>query len=521
MGRSRGGAAKDLKYEPERRIALAALVVGVVITVSGPDVSDQFTVRAQSQPSALERIVAEVTRGSEMVETARLLTDVYGPRLTGSPHLKALGGVLVERLTKWGVPQARLERWGPFGPGWTSDRFSALAIAPASFPLIAFPKAWTPSVDAAGVGEASLAVITREEDFSRFRGTLQGRFVLVAPAQGASSSVVPSAFARKRMEFFINEGVAALVEPGGADGVVVVGDGRLRDEAAFGGQGFYPWPDAVAAQVVVATEQYNRVARLLEAHVPVTLELNVTNTYHTAEPDSFNVIAEIPGTDLASDIVMLGAHLDSWHGGTGALDNAAGCTVAIEAMRALRATGLPLRRTVRLALWTGGEQSQLGSRAYVTQRFADPAVMELKPEHARLSAYFNLDGGTGAIRGLSTHGNAAAVSSVERWAEPLRTYTSQVGWTTSMEDREVSDHVAFDAVGLPAFHFTQTITPAMARLRHSNLDTFDRLDTASLTHNAALVAFLMYQAANDPARIPRKPLPLPNKDAAGPWSPGR
>lgn len=508
-------------YVPGLLAALAALVAGVVSAISGPDVIDRFTVRAQPQPSALERIVAEVKRRSEVVETARLLTDVYGPRLTGSPHLKALGGVLVERLTKAGALEARLERWGPFGPGWTTDRFSALVLAPASFPLIAFPKAWTPSVEGSGVAEAALAVVTREEDFARYRGQLQSKFVFMSPARGLESPAVTSAFARKRMEFFIREGVAALIEPGGSDGAVVVGDGRLGDEAAFGGQGFYPWPDAVAAQVVVATEQYNRVARLLEARVPVTLELNVTNTYHTAEPDSFNVIAEIPGTDLASEVVILGAHLDSWHAGTGALDNAAGCAVAIEAMRALRAAGLPLRRTVRLALWTGGEQSQLGSRAYVTQRFADPAVMELKPEHARLSAYFNVDGGTGAIRGLSTHGNRAAVSAVERWAESLRTFNPQDGWTTSVEDREVSDHVAFDAVGLPAFHFTQTVVPAMARLRHSNLDTFDRLDIAHLTQNAAVVAFLVHQAANDPAPMPRKPLPLPNKDAAGPWSPGR
>lgn len=500
---------------------LALFAASVTLLIGAHSLSDRAAGLAQSQPSALERIVAEVNRGSEIAETGRLLTDVYGPRLTGSPHLKALGGALVERLTKWGLPHARLDRWGPFGPGWTSDRFSALAIAPASFPLIAFPKAWTPSVDGGGVGEATLAVITREQDFGRFRGTLKNKFVLVAPARGPESPAVPPAFARKRMEFFINEGVAALIEPGGVDGVVVVGDGRLRDEAAFGGQGFYPWPDAVAAQVVVATEQYNRLVRLLEAHVPVTLELNVTNTYHTAEPDSFNVIAELPGTDLASEIVMLGAHVDSWHGGTGALDNAAGSVVALEAMRALRATGLPLRRTVRLALWTGGEQSQLGSRAYVTQHFADPAVMELKPGHAKLFAYFNLDGGTGVIRGLSTNGNTAAVSTIERWADPLESIVASPGWTTIAETNERSDHVAFDAVGLPAFHFTQVATPALARLRHSNLDTFDRLDTASLAVNATVVAFLIHQAANDPTPVPRKALPPPNKDAAGPWSPGR
>ena len=208
------------------------------------------------------------------------------------------------------------------------------------------------------------------------------------------------------MEFFINEGVAALIEPGGEGGAVVVGDGRLRDDAAFAGKGFYPWPDAVATQVVIATEQYNRIARMIEQHVPVTLEMNIASSYHPAEYDSFNIIAELPGTDPAAGVVMLGAHFDSWHAATGAADNAAGCAVILEAMRILKASGLKARRTVRLALWTGAEQGYLGSRGYVTEHFADPATMKLKPEHAALSVYFNLDGGSGAIRGINLQGNS-------------------------------------------------------------------------------------------------------------------
>ncbi len=455
----------------------------------------------------------------------------------------------MQRLKGWGVATARLERWGPFGPGWTTDRFIALAVAPVPYPLVAYPKAWTPGTEGSVVAKAVLVVIETERDFDTYRGRLKGTFVLTAPERAATErrspqprgprysndelralaqadsplAVLPSGptrpdleFTRKRMEFFIDEGVVALLEPGGEGGAVFVGDGRLRDDAAFAGQGFYPWPDAVAAQVVVATEQYNRIARTLERNIPVTLEMEIANNYHPAEPDSFNIIAEIPGTDLASQVVMIGAHFDSWHAATGATDNAAGCAVMLEAMRILQATGLKMRRTVRLALWTGAEQGRLGSRAYVTQHFADPATMDLKPDHPRLSAYFDLDGGTGAIRGLYLQGNVAAAPTFSRWLAPFKDKGVS---TVSPRMTHDGDHRAFDAVGLPAFDFIQD--PAAFQIRHSNLDTFDQLNASDLIQNAVIIASLTYQAANHDAPVPRKPLPPPDKDAAGPWSPGR
>jgi hypothetical protein len=319
------------------------------------------------------------------------------------------------------------------------------------------------------------------------------------------------------MGFFVEEGVAAILEPGGSGGFVAVGDGRLRDESAFGGQGFYPWPDEVATQVVIATEQYNRMARLLERGIPVTIEMEIANNYHPAEPDSFNIVADLPGGDLADEVVMLGAHFDSLHGGTGATDDAAGCAVVLEAMRILSASKLRTRRTIRAVLWTGSEQGNLGARSYVTQHFADPAVMELRPEHARLSAYFNLDRGAGAIRGLYLQGNVAALPMLERWIAPL---AKQGVATLSPRVTHEGDHLAFEAVGLPAFDFIQD--PGNdPRVRHSNQDTFDKLDPANLAHNAAVVAWLAYRAANEPDRVPRKALPPPDKNAAGPWSPGR
>ena len=267
----------------------------------------------------------------------------------------------------------------------------------------------------------------------------------------------------------------------------------------------------------MATEQYNRLARLLQREIPVTIEMEIASNYHTTEADSFNIVADLPGTDLADEVVMLGAHFDSLHGGTGATDDAAGCAVILDAMRILRASKVRTRRTIRAVLWTGSEQGNLGARWYVTHNLADPAVMDLRPEHARLSAYFNLDRGAGAIRGLYLQGNLAAAPMLERWIAPLH----KLGVATlSPRPTSEGDHLAFDAVGLPAFDFIQDPGPD-PRVRHSVLDTLDKVDADDLANNAAIVAWIAYRAANEPDRVPRKPLPPPDKNAAGPWSPGR
>jgi hypothetical protein len=490
-----------------RLAALACLATGAVVSAQP---------RNSLDAQLISRIHREADTRSEVMSVARELTDVYGPRLTGSPHLKAAGDVVIRRLKQWGIGTARFERWGPFGPGWTADRFVALAVTPAPYQLHAYPKAWTPGTAGDVVAEAVLAPVHSDRDFDNYRGKLRGKFVLTT-RPGDAPAAAPLEFARRRMAFYVEEGVAALVEPGGAGGSVVVTDGRLTDDAAFGGNGFYPWPDAVAAQVVVASEQYYRVARMLDASIPITLEMNIANTYHTAEPDSFNIIAEIPGTSRREEVVMLGAHFDSWHGGTGAADNAAGCAVAIEAIRILRALKLETRRTVRLALWTGSEQGLLGSRFYVAAHFADPTVMQLKPEHALVSAYINLDGGRGALRGIQVQGNEAAARALDPWLAAVRERGVS---TLSVATTRNSDHAAFDGVGLPALDVVQE-QAAPESMRHSSADTFVRLVRADLVNNAALVASLVYYVANLDALMPRKPLPPPDVKAAGPWSPGR
>jgi Zn-dependent M28 family amino/carboxypeptidase len=262
-------------------------------------------------------------------------------------------------------------------------------------------------------------------------------------------------------------------------------------------------------QVVVAAEHYNRIVRLLDLKQPVTLEMDIDNRFYDDDLDAFNLVGEIRGTDLSNEVVMLGAHFDSWHGATGATDNAAGSAVVLEAMRILKATGLKMRRTVRVALWTGEEQNLLGSRAYVKEHFADRATMDVKGEHGRLSAYFNIDNGSGAIRGIYQQRNEAVAPIFQAWMEPFR----NAGMTTlSIRNTGATDHVAFDEVGLPGFQFIQDPLEYNTRTHHTNMDSFDRLQAPDMMQNAAIVASFAYHAANREQKLPRKPLPSAQKE---------
>jgi carboxypeptidase Q len=480
----------------ESRVALACLML-----VTGAAATPQTQQRADANAAAIQQIKDEASLRSQLADTVGTLTDVYGPRLTGSPNLKAAAEYVIERLKAWGLEDARPELWGPFGPGWANDRFLALAVSPLSFPLIAFPKAWTPGTEGEVRGDAVVARITRDSDFAAHRGKLRGKFVLTAPLRpigDAASDGDAVAFARRRMEFFLTEGVAALLEPGpGASGAVVVGDGRVATSFA---PGMYPWPEPVSPQVVLASDHYNWIARTLEKGIPVVLEMSIASTYFTAEPNSFNVIAEIRGDRNPEQLVLIGAHLDSMHVGTGALDNAAGSAVVLEAMRILKATRLKMRRTVRLALWTGSEQGQLGSRAYVAEHFVNPAARQARPGDATLSVYFDVDDGTGPFRGIYLQGNQAAKPIVEQWMAPF----APAGMTTvSLDSRPGRDHVPFAAAGLNGFHFMQDGAERDERLRQSSLDVYDRLQPDALAQNAAIVAAFAYSAANQAEPLPR------------------
>ena len=357
---------------------------------------------------AIYKIKDEGFQHSQVMDTASWLTDVYGPRLTGSPNIKAAGEWTVKKLAEWGASNPRMETWGTFGRGWVNERFSATAISGAQpWTIIGTPKAWTPGLDGTVTAEVVYAPMENDADLDKWRGKLEGKIVLPVPLRevkahfdveanrlseadlaklelyepGSSRrnyNPAAFAFARKRLEFLNGEHVLAVFEPGRGDGgtLFVQQGGAYNPKAPPTGYGSQP--AVVPPQVVIAVEHYNRIARTLDKKMPVSVELTIKNTM-TEDQEAFNILAELPGTDKAGEIVMLGGHFDSWHGGTGATDNAAGSAVMLEALRILKASGVKLRRTVRLGLWSGEEQGLLGSRAYVKQTFADRTTMQLKP----------------------------------------------------------------------------------------------------------------------------------------------
>ncbi|HET7747618.1 MAG TPA: M20/M25/M40 family metallo-hydrolase, partial [Vicinamibacteria bacterium] len=505
------------------------------------------------------RIRDEGLNRSQVMATVSHLTDHIGPRLTGSPAMAAASEWTRQRLAEWGL-NARLETWGPFGRGWTLESVSARMVAPDVMPLVTVPRAWTPGTN----GPLRAAVVRldaeTEADLEKAKGALAGRIVLVRPLREIKVPESPAferyseaelaelavykkeqrrgpyaegerpdreamgrrfRLARRLRTFLREEGALAALEPSDRDaGVVRVMGGGSRE----------PGEDPGVPTLVVAAEQYNRMVRLLEAKAGVEVELDVRAAFHDPAPQH-NTLAELPGTDKANEVVMLGAHLDSWHGGTGATDNAAGVAAAMEAIRILKALDLEPRRTIRVALWGGEEQGLLGSRHYVKEHFGsrpDPRPEErdvpsflrqpsgpltLKPEHSRLAAYFNLDNGTGRVRGIYTQQNVAAAPIFEAWLAPLR----DLGVTT-VTNRETSgtDHVPFDQVGLPGFQFIQDQADYGTLTHHTHIDVLDRIREEDLVQASVVMAVFAWQAANRDAMLPRKPLPAGTIAAVAP-----
>jgi hypothetical protein len=452
-----------------RRTFASSTLIALLVTL--PLAAD-WPVTEKLDLDAIYRIKDEGLQRSKVMEIESYLTDVYGPRLTGSPNIREAADWAQKTMKEWGLANVRLESF-PFGRGWQNQRFVAQALTPRAYPLIAYPKAWTPGTKGPVSGEAVMAVITTEKDFDTFRGKLRGKFVLATPvrevtpqfeapghrytdAELADLARQPAAgrgrgrgnqadagFARRRNTFWMTEGVAAVLDASRGDGgTLFVQSGGSRDATD---------PPA-PAQVVLAVEHYGRIARTLEKNIAVTLQFDIDNKFYDDDPNAFNIVGELPGTDKADEVVMLGAHFDSWHTGTGATDNAAGSAVMMEAMRLLKASGVKLRRTVRIGLWGGEEQGLLGSKAYVKAHYADPAAMQPTPEHAKLAGYFNVDNGTGLIRGVYLQGNEAVAPIFQAWMEPFK----NLGMTTlSIRNTGGTDHLSYDAVGLPGFQFIQ------------------------------------------------------------------
>jgi hypothetical protein len=532
-------------------------------------------------PDPVERIKDEGLNRSQVMQTISYLTDVIGPRLTGSPALKRANVWTRDKLSEWGLQNARLEAWGPFGRGWTLKRFSAEVTAPQGFPLLAAPRAWTPGLDAPLTAEVFEVGATNEEELQKYKGQLRGKIVLAGTLRELRPKFDPVAtrlserqlldlanapdpalaprprqrpptaeqlaqarWADRLTQFYYEEGAALLVgsSPGGDGGMLQFVQAAAVPQAfdtPFE-QRVGPWEaraPKLIPQIALSNDHYNRLARLVRRGERPVLTVNLQVEFDDSDPMAYNTVAEIPGTDLKDELVMLGAHLDSWHTGTGATDNAAGVGVMMEAVRILKALNLQPRRTVRIALWSGEEQGLLGSRAYVKEHFgpvasptpaappaaatpatptpaAAPAPPRFKPDYDRLNVYFNADSGTGAIRGIYLQGNEALRPIFRRWLMPFRDF--KVGdrdysaTTITAANAGGSDFLAFQAVGLNGLDFLQDDIEYETRTWHSNQDTFDRIIPEDVKQAAIIVAAFVYHAATETERLPRKPLRRPD-----------
>ena len=518
----------------------------------------------------IDKIRDEGMNHSQVMQTLSYLTDVIGQRLTGSPSLRHANEWTRDTLAKWGLQNAHLEAWGPFGRGWVLKSFSAQVSQPYDIPLIAYPKAWAPG---ANLVNADVVYLDAKDEagLEKYKGQLKGKIVLVSdprelkadftgigrretdeslakladapdpatiqrpatPAQPSPEMLArrqAAAFAARRLMFAYNEGAAMLVDNsrGGAGGTIFVQQASVAqqqpDQPDPNFRRLSPWQkeaeSMILPQVTLSSENYNRLVRMIQQGEKLKMTVNVDAQYLDGDGMVNNTIAEIPGTDpkLKDQIVMLGGHMDSWHSGTGATDNGAGVAVAMEAVRILQAAGLKPRRTIRIALWTGEEEGLLGSRAYVKQHFGEmkgaqanffgppdpnaPKPELLKgPEYEKLSAYFNLDNGTGKIRGVYMQGNGNVRPYFDSWLTPFNDLGAK---TLTMSNTGGTDHLSFDAIGLPGFQFIQDEIEYSTLTHHSNQDVFDRIQADDMKESATIMAAFVYQTAMMDEMMPKK-----------------
>ncbi|HEX9365441.1 MAG TPA: M20/M25/M40 family metallo-hydrolase [Vicinamibacterales bacterium] len=547
-----------------RKTAFLILFVSALVALPGaqqPETLD-FASIAQIRDEGLSR--------SQAMDTLFWLTDRYGPRLTGSPAVSEAAAWTMAKMTDWGLANVHKEEWdfgrswslvrfsahmvGPqiqpligFPKTWsvgtdgvvTGEVIRATLATDADLAkykgqlngkiVLSQPSRAVRMLEGPFIvrmdGDLAKEAETTPIPAQRGRGGRGGRGA--APAADATAADPAAAdpaaadppggggqgaqqFQQRLQQFYKDEGVAAVFDRGSDADTANMGSNLSVNQQHPDGGTIFPGSVNRAApasvpQVTLAVEHYNRMVRLLEHDVPVKVELDLKVQFHE-NAKGFNIVGEIPGTDLAGEVVMLGAHFDSHPFATGATDNATGSTAMLEALRIIRTLGLKPRRTIRIGLWTGEEQGLLGSRAYVLAHFADPQTMVVKPEHGKLAAYFNLDNGTGRIRGIWMQRNLAVRPVFEQWIAPLK----DLG-VTILGPRDVAstDHSSFDAVGLPGFQFVQDRLEYNARTHHSNMDTYDRVQRDDLVQQATVAAVFAYNAAMRDEKLPRKALPKP------------
>ncbi len=515
------------------------------------------------------KIKLEAFDHSEVMDTLSNLSDRYGPRLTASPEFQEAADWAMARLKEYGISNVHPEPWGPFGRSWSLEHYQLEMTAPRYSHLVAVPLAWSSPTNGVQTGEIMYAPILSPanrfdlkkvgEAFNAYQakwhGKLKGKIVLVseskdpkptteplfrrytdadlakiaeAPLPAKKTNVklddleIPSdeeeasklfqslpsstmdelidryfAETDREAKFFRDEGVIGVIRMDSR-----AHNGLLFAEAA----GPHDIKGGAASPTFIVTqEQYSRMTRLLEKKQPVSVRMNLQAKVGDRDVDGLDLIGEIPGQKKPDEVVMIGAHFDSWHSGTGATDNGAGSAVMIEVMRILKKLNLPMDRTVRIGLWSGEEQGLYGSKAYVKAHFGDPKTMQLKPEHARFDAYLNLDNGSGKIRGVYLQGNDAARPVFEKMLAPFNDMGAR---TLTLKNTGGTDHLSFDAVGLPGFQFIQDPLDYGTVTHHSDVDTYSHAVPADLMQASAIIATMTYEIANAPETFPRKPLPV-------------
>jgi len=614
-GRGEGELLRPFRRTPRQVSTLLVLtaLAGAFAQTPPPEGSARTT-------DAIARIREEGLNHSQVMQTLSHLTEVIGPRLTGSPNLKRANEWTRDTLASWGLTDAHLEAWGPFGRGWSLKRFSAQIVEPQTIPLIGFPNAWSPGFDKPFVGDVVFFDVKTNTDLEKYKGKLSGAIVLASPVRelrtpfeplaarleetnllrmanagpppapgnrtnfgrggpggpgagpparagfngsrrgdsGTATNLAPTGAAPgtrrfaggprgrpqgRYLSFLAKEGVALVVNASslGDAGTYVVAaasvpvpDGQAAFSPSNAPRAWATNAPALPPQITLAAEDYNRMVRMIQQGLKLKMAVDLEVQFYSDDLMTYNTVAEIPGTDLKDEIVMLGAHLDSWHAGTGATDNGAGVAAVMEAARIIKALNLKPRRTIRVALWSGEEQGLLGSKAYVARHFGyytnTPATRALRSpkeqdeeqsaaalsatnsasarrlvrqsDYDRLSAYFNLDNGAGRVRGIYLQGNEALRPLFRRWLEPFRDLDAE---TITASNTGSTDHISFDAIGLPGFQFIQDPLDYGSRSHHTNEDVLDRVPPEDLKQASVIMAAFAYDAANLDQKLPRKP----------------
>jgi carboxypeptidase Q len=562
-----------------RMAALASLVVPALSVHAADKKSKEVVAETPSyygpQPATenidltmYARIREEGFKHSHVMEFGAALADGIGPRLTGSPNMAKANAWTRDTLTKIGLENGHLEDWGDFGMGWQQINTWARIVSPDPEPLWMQAAPWSPATNGPVTGEAVYIDLQDAKDLDPYKGKLAGKIVLLGAMRPTPDITEPlfhrytteelaemetyptgegrpgapniqqliadrarlTALRAAALKMMTEEHVAAIITPsrdggkGGGTGIIFDDNGANLVRGAQVKENAVTIPNAV-----MMIEHYNRLARLLTNHVPVTLEVNIETKFTGDHEHGFDTVAEIPGNDpkLKNQVVMVGGHLDSWISGTGATDNGAGSIVAMEAVRILKALGVQPKRTIRIALWSGEEQGLYGSQGYVKLHFgtfAEPKVPEppsvpsfmrqhgaltTTKEWETLDAYYNLDNGTGKVRGVYTQENWAIAPIFKQWIAPL----ADLGVSTiSYRNTGGTDHLSFDAVGLPGFQYIQDPLDYETRTHHSDMDTYDRLHALDLEQAAVVEAIFLYNTSEREAMMPRKPFPHPEKE---------